>query len=686
MQNQTEPAQKKRVLVGSPVHQKTRILEEFLNSLKQIERGGFILHFFFVDDNQIEASSQLLEDFAKNVEGVLIQKSQRDDQYVCDERTHVWQEHLIWKVAAFKDLMIQKALEGGYEYLFLVDSDLVLNPHTLEHLISTGKEIISEIYWTSWELNAPKLPQVWVSDFYTLYGKERGEQLSQEEAARRQAQFLEKLQQPGVYEVGGLGACTLISQKALLAGVSFKEIKNISFRGEDRHFCIRAAALGFCLFVDTHYPAYHIYRESDLEGVGEFQQKNGLKSLKASQPVLEPAARAEAESRKNRGEATRKPVLSLCAIVKNERENLPRCLASAKPYVDEMVVVDTGSEDGTPEIAAQYGAKVGYFEWCDDFAAARNYALSLVSGDWILVLDADEELVVESEKFWEEITAQPEVIAYSLIRTEANNIAGMTELHAIRLFRNIPEISYTGRFHEQVKYEGKYISKERVSSLESLRLLHYGNTQENLQEKNINRNIPILERARQEEGISLLLLYCLAGMYQATEQMEKAQECYAEAFDRLMPNLMDGKPPEEFGFIPSLIFILGVQSVEEEDYETARLLCQRGLEWCPNFPPLNYLAGATIRALGFPLGAIAYFENCLKLGREGSYYKGEPFDGRYMTTYPACDMGSAYMNMGRWQEANAAFELALSFDANCTVAQHNLDEIRILLTAVTPGA
>jgi glycosyltransferase involved in cell wall biosynthesis len=57
-----------------------------------------------------------------------------------------------------------------------------------------------------------------------------------------------------------------------------------------------------------------------------------------------------------------KPFLSLCAIVKNESENLGRCLASVQPYVDEIIVVDTGSEDGTPEIASQYGAKVGYFE------------------------------------------------------------------------------------------------------------------------------------------------------------------------------------------------------------------------------------------------------------------------------------------------------------------------------------
>ena len=75
--------------------------------------------------------------------------------------------------------------------------------------------------------------------------------------------------------MGGLGACTLIARAALLKGVRFKQIENLRIlKGEDRFFCVRAAALGLELFVDTHYPAYHIYRESDLEGVPEYIAKN----------------------------------------------------------------------------------------------------------------------------------------------------------------------------------------------------------------------------------------------------------------------------------------------------------------------------------------------------------------------------------------------------------------------------
>src|SRR5919202_2851051 len=192
-----------------------------------------------------------------------------------------------------------------------------------------------------------------------------------------------------------------------------------------------------------------------------------------------------------------KPILSLCTIVKNERINLPRCLASVKHYVDEMIVVDTGSEDGTPEIAAKHGAKVRYFEWCDDFAAARNYAISQAYGDWILMPDADEELFIESEVFLDQITSQPDVIAYEIALTEANDLS-RTPAYLIRLFRNLPDLKYIGRFHEQLRYHNQCLNTNQIGYLENVKILHYGYTKEQLLQKNLIRNIPILERIRQD--------------------------------------------------------------------------------------------------------------------------------------------------------------------------------------------
>ena len=94
----------------------------------------------------------------------------------------------------------------------------------------------------------------------------------------------------------------------------------------------------------------------------------------------------------------KRPSLSLCMIVKNEAQNLPRCLENLKPLVDEMIVVDTGSNDATRDIAEIFGAKVFDFKWNEDFAAARNHSLDQASGDWILVMDADEIIAPKDHK------------------------------------------------------------------------------------------------------------------------------------------------------------------------------------------------------------------------------------------------------------------------------------------------
>jgi hypothetical protein len=298
-----------KVLIGSPVRQVPDILKEFLKSLDELEKDNIHVDYFFIDDNDSDLSKKILKDFSssafslrtlssQNKRKVIIEQGDALEKYICTEKTHQWNENLIWKVAAYKNKIIDYGRRKFYDYIFLVDSDLVLHPKTLKSLISAKKDIISEIFWTKWQPDSPELPQVWLYDQYSLVPQSRGERLTQEESSIRVNKFLEQLKKPGVYEVGGLGACTLISKKAIQKGVSFEEIHNVSFWGEDRHFCIRAAALGFQLFVDTTCPAYHIYRQSDLEGI-EGYKKEQLKEDSAQSsppPVQVSAARTVSET------------------------------------------------------------------------------------------------------------------------------------------------------------------------------------------------------------------------------------------------------------------------------------------------------------------------------------------------------------------------------------------------------
>jgi glycosyltransferase involved in cell wall biosynthesis len=146
------------------------------------------------------------------------------------------------------------------------------------------------------------------------------------------------------------------------------------------------------------------------------------------------------------------PVLTLCMIVKNEERYLADCLQSVKGIADEIVIVDTGSTDSTIEIAQSYNANVHYFEWINDFSAARNYALSKSTGDWILYLDADERLDEKSKRDLLKIISSPQKIGYYCNVLSIDRESGRDHsLRYVRLFCNIPGLKFIGKVHEQIE-------------------------------------------------------------------------------------------------------------------------------------------------------------------------------------------------------------------------------------------
>ena len=167
----------------------------------------------------------------------------------------------------------------------------------------------------------------------------------------------------------------------------------------------------------------------------------------------------------------RMPTLSLAMIVKNEEAVLGHCLASVRDLVDEIVVVDTGSGDGTAALAEACGARLGRFAWCDDFAAARNESLRLCTGDWVLVLDADEAVdpvdhagiraaldlggpagfTLVSRNYTRDGAArlfdQP-VVANHAGYAEGAGYPFYADQPLLRLVRRFPDLRFEGRIHE----------------------------------------------------------------------------------------------------------------------------------------------------------------------------------------------------------------------------------------------
>ncbi len=142
--------------------------------------------------------------------------------------------------------------------------------------------------------------------------------------------------------------------------------------------------------------------------------------------------------------------LTLCMIVKNEERNLARCLDSVQGLSNEIIIVDTGSSDATPRIAAGYGARVIPFDFTVvDFAAARNHGITHAHSRWILMLDADEVLALESPPKIDKLIAQGENSGYFLERhNHSSDSESPVKDHVVRLFPNRPDYRYRGRVHE----------------------------------------------------------------------------------------------------------------------------------------------------------------------------------------------------------------------------------------------
>ncbi|NBB88038.1 MAG: glycosyltransferase [Bacteroidetes bacterium] len=175
------------------------------------------------------------------------------------------------------------------------------------------------------------------------------------------------------------------------------------------------------------------------------------------------------------------PTLSLAMIVKNEAEHLEKCLSTARPHVDEIVIVDTGSTDGTQEIAQRYADVFEEIEWPDSFSVARNHSFDLASGDYIMWLDGDEH--IDDDEQWRklrEVLREEESIAgiqfmiHNLV--PENQVLEADVMPQVRLVKNHPVIRFEGKVHNQI---GDNLARYRKQSGDTLgraavKVIHVG--------------------------------------------------------------------------------------------------------------------------------------------------------------------------------------------------------------------
>ncbi len=215
-------------------------------------------------------------------------------------------------------------------------------------------------------------------------------------------------------------------------------------------------------------------------------------------------------------------------IVRDEAAFLPECLESLDGVVDEVVVVDTGSTDNTPDIAAAYGARVYHETWRDDFSRARNQALDRARGEWILYIDADERLVGAERSNVERLLVDAEEVAFRILLQPTLNA---TPYREFRLWRNDPRIRFKGVIHEKVIpsiYEVA-ASDGRTIGFADLLLVHLG--YEGDQTRKHHRNLPLLQREIEAEPSNLFVRHHLARVLVGLGDREGAEKVLLDAIE-----------------------------------------------------------------------------------------------------------------------------------------------------------
>lgn len=232
------------------------------------------------------------------------------------------------------------------------------------------------------------------------------------------------------------------------------------------------------------------------------------------------------------------PKTALVMIVRNEARCIVRCLRSARPWVDEMIVLDTGSADNTVALAQAEGARVHHFAWVNDFAAARNAALSLSDADWNLVLDADETLSDGAELIAALRQSMPTFIGRLDVRSSYAGKGQGTDQKAQQASSWLPRVLPKG-----VRYEGR-IHEQPVSTLPrrdlAVTVLHDGYMPEQMQAKG-SRNRALLEAAVAAQPQDAYMHYQLGKDHDVHDRFSEATPAYTHAL--LLLGAQAGREP-----------------------------------------------------------------------------------------------------------------------------------------------
>lgn len=298
--------------------------------------------------------------------------------------------------------------------------------------------------------------------------------------------------------------------------------------------------------------------------------------------------------------------LALCMVVKNEQEFLGRCLNSVTGIVNEILIVDTGSTDRTIEIAESYGARVIESPWCDDFSVVRNVGLENIRSDWVLQLDADEELapgfsvqpLLSDSRFdGYQVRIIVAASAYEMDTKDPESFA------AVRLFRSRKDMRYKSPIHEYIDFP----DSGRIG-LSGLMIVHFGPVldKESDHQARLDRNFKMLSSAVEKHPEDPYLYFCLGSEFFLIQDYEAAIACYQRSVSLVSnPNLV---------YVPSMMRNTAACLVEMGEPGKALELLKDLQGQFPLFTDVYFLEGEIAMRQGDYVRGERVFRHCLKMG------------------------------------------------------------------------
>ena len=480
------------------------------------------------------------------------------------------------------------------------------------------------------------------------------------------------------------GFCLLARRDMLERVGGFDERYGLGFFDDD-DLCVRALRAGFRLLVAQDVFIHH-FGSRTFQSLGvdcprrleenfrRFREKWGAAEAAGylvpggkSDPGAAVDGRAEAAGRPVPADLTSRPRVSLCLIVKNEEHNLGDCLGSAADLVDEVVVVDTGSTDRTKEVAARFGAKLHDFPWIDDFSAARNESLKHATGAWVFWMDADDRLDEDNRARLRSLLAglRDENVAYSMkclcLPDPATGTA--TAVDHVRLFRNLPQVRWSYRVHEQIlpavrACGGKVCWSDVV-------VHHVGYQDPALRGRKLERDLRLLRLEDAGRPDDPFTLFNLGSVYQ---EMGKP----AEALPLLRRSLERSHPSDS---IVRKLYALMTQCHRQlGQTDQALACCREGQRHYPDDVELLFLEGLTRRARGDLDGAAAALRRLLEVKPGPHFASVDVGLGGHKARH---NLAVVYQQQGKSADAEAQWRLVTTERPDFALAWLGLGDLHL---------